>query len=153
MKRVFVTASLAALAVALMAAPASAAKKSLRVSLNFITFADCSVAPDKVRMAVAFEATVKAKKVKKPSKITVAYKLTDPATGVIKVEETRTLKPDDYFNVGTFLGYTVGSKWTFDGTFSYKSTVTGKRISSTTSQPITAYTNEELAALGVPSCV
>ncbi|MBI4898646.1 MAG: hypothetical protein HY827_09825 [Actinobacteria bacterium] len=153
MNRAVKTAALALLATGLMTAPASAAKKSLRVSVNYFSVADCSVAPDKVRMAVGFEAKVKAKNAKKPSKINVSYKLTNPQTGEVRVAESLTLKPNDYVNIGTFLGYTAGAQWSFDGSFTYKSSVTGKTVTSKTSQMLTVYTNDELSKLGVPSCV
>lgn len=153
MSRAVKTAVLAVLATGLMTAPAHAAKKSLRVSVSYMTFADCSVAPDKVRMGIGFEAKVKAKNTKKPGKITVSYKLTNPQTGEVRVAESLTLKPNDYANVGTFLGFTVGSQWTFDGSFSYKSSVTGKTVTNKTSQSLTIYSNDELSKMGVPSCV
>jgi hypothetical protein len=153
MNKAVKTAVLAMLATGLMTAPANAAKKSLRVSVNYFSYADCSVAPDKVRMGIGFEAKVKAKNTKKPGKINVSYKLTNPQTGEVRVAESLTLKPNFYSNVGTFLGYTVGSQWTFDGSFSYKSSLTGKTVTSKTSQPLTVYTNDELGKLGVPSCV
>lgn len=155
MRRIVPITVLAVMVAALVAAPAGAAKKTkkLSVSMSAGTVPDCTVAPDRVRMAIVFDAKVKAKNVKLPSRISVSYKVTNPQTGEISVAETVTLKPKDYFDFGTFRGYTVGSQWQFDGSFSYKSTATGKRVTSKTSMPMTVPTNEELAAESVPSCV
>ena len=100
-----------------------------------------------------FEAKVKRKNVKLPSRITVTYKVTDPATGQVRIAENVTLKPKDYINIGSFIGYTVGSSVQFDGAFTYKSTVNGRRYTAKNSQTITMPTNDELVAGGVKACV
>lgn len=157
MRRRLITAALCAVMLAAFAAaPAGAAKsktKRLTVKLQQFSIADCTVAPDKVRFLVGFEAKVKYKNVKPPSRITVSYKITDPATGQVRVGENVTLRPKDYLGFGTPTGYTTGSTVQFDASFNYKSTVDGKRKSATNSYSITIPTNDELAAAGVKSCV
>lgn len=154
--RVLLTVFAVALSSMLVSAPVGVAKtktKRLSVRVTTITAADCTVAPDQVRIVFGFEAKVKRKNVKAPSRITVSYKITDPATGVVRVSERVTLKPPDYLNFGTPAGYTVGSVVQFDGSFTYKSTINGKRITATNSHTITMPTNDELAAGGVKPCV
>lgn len=144
-----------AIAAAHFALPASAvaAKRSLKVTVTPVMLVDCTVPPDQVRVGIGFEAKVKRKNVKRPSRITVSYKITDPATGEVKVAEKVTLKPTKYMNLGSFVGYTAGSTMLFDGSFTYKSTLNGKRVTSRTSEQIVMPTNEELAPAGIVGCV
>jgi hypothetical protein len=155
MRRIVWIAVFTSLVVALIVAPAGAAAKAKKLSVTMFTgpFPECSVAPDKVRMAIAFQAKVKAKNVKLPSRITVAYKISNPQTGEIKVAENVTLKPKDYFDLGAFLGYTVGSQWQLDASFTFKNTATGKSVTSKNSMSLTVPTNDELTAGGITSCV
>lgn len=134
---------------------AEAASKAKRLSVKMSSFPapDCTVAPDKVRMAIGFEAKVKRKNVKLPSRITVTYKITDTATAQVRVAENVTLKPKDYVDIGSFIGYTVGSSAQFDASFTYKSTVNGRRYTAKNSQAITIPTNDELVAGGIKACV
>lgn len=154
MRRIISITALALLAVALVAAPAGAAKKSKKLTVSMATFLypECTVAPDQVRAAVGFDAKVKRKNAKLPGRITVNYKLTAPDTGEVKVAEKVVLKPKDYINIGSFNGFTVGSKWNFDGSFTFKSTINGKRVTSKAAFEITIPTNEELAADGIKAC-
>ncbi|MFY9488262.1 MAG: hypothetical protein WAP35_06150 [Solirubrobacterales bacterium] len=146
----------AMLMLALVAAPADAAKKkkkSLKVSVGQFQYPECTVGPDRVRLAIGFEAKVKSKNVT-PPKITASYKLTDPATGAVVIAEKVTLTSKlEYFGLGTFMGFTVGTSLTLDGSISYKNTATGKRVTSTASYPTVIPTNDELVAGGIKSCV
>lgn len=137
-------------------APAAEAKskvKRLSVTMSSFPAPDCTVAPDQVRMAIGFQAIVKRKNVKLPSRVTVMYKVTDSATGQVRVAERVTLKPKDYINIGSFLGFTVGSSAQLDASFTYKSTVNGRRYTAKNSQAITLPTSDELVAGGIKSCI
>lgn len=155
MRRAISIVLIALLGTAVVVSPAGAAKKkkSLKVTMSQLTMIDCTVPPDQVRVAMAFDATVKRRNAKLPGRITVNYKLTNPQTGEVKIAETLTLKPKEYFNIGTPVGVTVGSQWQFDGSFTYKSTINGRRQTSATAFTLTIPTNEELAAQGVKACV
>lgn len=134
-------------------AGAVAAKRSLSVKVTPIMAVDCTVPPDQVRVAMGFEAKVKRKNARRPGRITVNYKMTDPATGEVKIAEKVTLKPTKYLNFGSFVGYTAGSTMQFDGSFTFKNTLTGRRVTSKTSTTMQIPTNEELVASGITSCV
>ncbi|MFY9264061.1 MAG: hypothetical protein WAO61_01345 [Solirubrobacterales bacterium] len=147
---------LAATSLSAIAQPADAAKKkrkSMSVSMTSFVMPECTVGPDRVRMAIGFDATVKRKNVKPPKSITTSYKLTDPATGVVLIAESVKLAPKEYVSFGEFLGFTVGTPLAFEGSFSFKSPVNGKRVTGSTSQSLTVPTNDELVAGGIKSCV
>src|ERR1035437_10193808 len=98
MRRIVWIAVFTSLVVALIVAPAGAAAKTKKLSVSMFSgpVPDCTVAPDKVRMAIVFHAKVTAKNVKLPSRITLAYKISNPQTGEVRVAETVTLKPTGY---------------------------------------------------------